>query len=138
VSLATEELGQIKDKKITMLGISFKPDSDDLRDSPALEIALRLKALGGIVTVHDPVSLKTLEKKSSGLIPEADLATAVKDADLVILGTEWDEYKTLDPATVGSLSKIKTVIDGRNVLNVDAWQQAGWRVIAPGRNIVND
>jgi len=138
VSLATEELSQIKDKKITMLGISFKPDSDDLRDSPALEIALRLKALGGIVTVHDPVSLKTLEKKPSGLIPEADLATAVKDADLVILGTEWAEYKNLDPATVGSLPKIKTIIDGRNVLNVDAWQQAGWKVIAPGRNIVND
>ena len=99
---------------------------------------LRLKALGGIVTVHDPVSLKTLEKKPSGLIPEADLATAVKDADLVILGTEWADYKNLDPATVSSLPKIKTIIDGRNVLNVDAWQQAGWKVIAPGRNIVND
>jgi UDPglucose 6-dehydrogenase len=138
VSLATEELTQIKDKKITMLGISFKPDSDDLRDSPALEIALRLKALGGIVTVHDPVSLGALEQKSTGLITEIDLQVAVKDADLVILGTEWAEYKNLDPATVNSLPKIKTIIDGRNVLNVDAWQQAGWRVIAPGRNIVND
>jgi len=137
VSLATEELEHIKNKKITMLGISFKPDSDDLRDSPALEIALRLQALGGIVTVHDPVSLGALEKKSSGLISEADLSTAVKDADLIILGTEWAEYKNLDPEAVSSLPRVKTIIDGRNVLNVDSWQKAGWRIIAPGRNIVN-
>jgi UDPglucose 6-dehydrogenase len=138
VSLATEELGQVKDKKITLLGISFKPDSDDLRDSPALEIALRLQALGGIVTVHDPVSLGALEQKSSGLISETDLQAAMKDAELVILGTEWAEYKKLDPATVSSLPRFKTIIDGRNVLNVSSWQEAGWRVIAPGRNIVND
>ena len=137
VSLATEELGDIKNKNITMLGISFKPDSDDLRDSPALEIALRLQALGGIVTVHDPVSLEALDKKSSGLIAEADLPTAVKDADLIILGTEWVEYKKLDPEAIKSLPRVQTVIDGRNVLNVDSWQKAGWRIIAPGRNIVN-
>ena len=137
VTLAAEELGQVKDKNITMLGISFKPDSDDLRDSPALEIALRLKALGGIVTVHDPVSLGALERKSSGLILETDLQTALKDAELVILGTEWAEYKNLDPATVSSLPRVRTIIDGRNVLDVAAWQEAGWRVIAPGRNIVN-
>jgi UDPglucose 6-dehydrogenase len=138
VSLATEELGQVSNKKITMLGISFKPDSDDLRDSPALEIALRLQALGGIVTVHDPVSLEALEKKSSGLISESDLLAALKDADLVILGTEWADYKKLDPEAVSSLPRVKTIIDGRNVLNVEAWQKAGWRIIAPGRNIVND
>jgi len=138
VSLATKELGEIADKKITMLGISFKPDSDDLRDSPALEIALRLKALGAIVTVHDPVSLGALEQKSTGLITEIDLQAAIKDAELVVLGTEWAEYKNLDPANFSSLPRIKTVIDGRNVLNVDAWKKAGWRVIAPGRNIVND
>tara|TARA_B110000971_G_scaffold70178_1_gene71911 strand:- start:264 stop:1022 length:759 start_codon:yes stop_codon:yes gene_type:complete len=137
VWLATEELGDIKNKKITMLGISFKPDSDDLRDSPALEIALRLQALGGVVTVHDPVALENLDKKSSGLISEADLSTAVKDADLMILGTEWADYKNLDPEAVSSLPRIKTIIDGRNVLNVDSWQKAGWRIIAPGRNIVN-
>ena len=137
VSLATKELGEIAGKNITMLGISFKPDSDDLRDSPALEIALRLKALGGIITVHDPVSLGALEQKSTGLTTEIDLQAAIKDTELVILGTEWAEYKNLDPATVSSFPKIKTIIDGRNVLNVDTWQQAGWRVIAPGRNIVN-
>ncbi len=137
VSLATEELGQVSNKKITMLGISFKPDSDDLRDSPALEIALRLQALGGIFTVHDPVSLEALEKKSSGLISESDLLAALKDADLVILGTEWVEYKKLDPEALSSLPRVKTIIDGRNILNVESWQKAGWRIIAPGRNIVN-
>ena len=137
VSLATEELGQVSNKKITMLGISFKPDSDDLRDSPALEIALRLQALGGIVTVHDPVSLEALEKKSSGLISESVLLAALKDADLVILGTEWAEYKKLDPEAASSLPRVKTIIDGRNILNVESWQKAGWRIIAPGRNIVN-
>ena len=137
MSRATEEVGDIRNKKIRMLGISFKPDSDDRRDSPALEIALRLQARGGIVTVHDPVSLESLDKKSSGLISEADLPTAVKDADVISLGTEWVDYKKLDPEAINSLPRVKTIIDGRNVLNVDSWKKAGWRIIAPGRNIVN-
>jgi UDPglucose 6-dehydrogenase len=134
IELAKNELGNLKNKKVLVLGISFKPDSDDLRDSPSLEIARKLSLLGATVAVHDPVSLPAL-KDSSGLKPEQDLEVAAKDADLVILGTEWKEYRELDPSTLAVKSKI--VIDGRNALSVEKWQRAGWKVIALGRNIQN-
>ena len=135
VELAKQELGSLTDKKVTMLGISFKPDSDDLRDSPALEISQRLTALGAVVTVHDPVSLVALATRSPELLREEDLTEAARGADLVILGTEWKQYREIDPAALASLVATKTIIDGRNVLDVAAWQSAGWRVIALGRNV---
>jgi UDPglucose 6-dehydrogenase len=134
VELARQELGDLAKKKILILGISFKPDSDDLRDSPALEIAKKLSALGADVVVHDPVSLENLQNFSD-LRSESDLTAAAKDADLVILGTEWQIYRELDPAVLGVRNKL--VIDGRNVLDVQRWQKAGWKVIALGRNIQN-
>jgi len=135
IDLAQTELGDASNKKVSVLGISFKPDSDDLRDSPALDIALGLTELGANVVVHDPVSLDALAKRETGLILEADILEATKDADLVILGTEWKEYKNLDPSTLSP--KTKTVIDGRNVLDVGLWQNAGFKVIALGRSIKN-
>ena len=138
VALATKELGHLSGKRVTMLGISFKPDSDDLRDSPALEISQRLVAAGAKVTVHDPVSLDALATRSPELDREPDLVEALREADLVILGTEWKQYKEADPEILASVVQTKTVIDGRNVLNVEAWQRAGWRVIALGRSIQNN
>ncbi|WP_371325795.1 UDP-glucose/GDP-mannose dehydrogenase family protein [Candidatus Aquiluna sp. UB-MaderosW2red] len=137
VELALSELGELGNKNITMLGVSFKPDSDDLRDSPALEIAQRLQALGAKVTVHDPVSLEALVTRSPELGQEQDLLEACANADLLILGTEWKEYKDVDPQKIAELVATKTVIDGRNVLNVAKWQSAGFKVIALGRNIHN-
>ena len=137
VELATSELGAVAGKRVTMLGISFKPDSDDLRDSPALEISQRLAGLGAVVTVHDPVSLDALASRSPELQREGDLIEAVREADLIILGTEWKQYREVDPALLASVVSIKTVIDGRNVLDVASWQNAGWKVIALGRNIKN-
>ena len=134
VELAKEELKDIASKKILMLGISFKPDSDDLRDSPALEISKKLADLGAEVTVHDPVALSALKNPGKILIQE-DLSMAAKDADLVILGTEWKQYRELNPKDLDVKNKI--VIDGRNALDVDKWQRAGWKVIALGRNIQN-
>jgi UDPglucose 6-dehydrogenase len=137
VELAQKELVDLKGKKITMLGISFKPDSDDLRDSPALEISQRLVALGARVVVHDPIALGALATRDGSLETEADLMTALKDAELVILGTEWTEYRALDPVEAARVVAVKSVIDGRNVLDVAAWQAAGFKVQALGRNIVN-
>jgi UDPglucose 6-dehydrogenase len=134
VELARQELGSVSGKKILVLGISFKPNSDDLRDSPSLEIARKLSGLGASVTVHDPVALPAL-KDNSALTVEDDLVIAAKDAELVILGTEWKEYRDLDPSVLDVKSKI--VIDGRNALDVGRWQKAGWKVIALGRNIKN-
>ena len=137
VQLAQQELGAVAGKKITMLGISFKPDSDDLRDSPALEISQRLVSLGAEVVVHDPIALDALNAKDSSLKTEADVFEALRGAELVILGTEWRDYRELDPKSVAAVVASKIVIDGRNVLDVAAWQEAGFRVLALGRNIVN-
>lgn len=137
VELAKQELGSLAGKAVTMLGISFKPDSDDLRDSPALEISQRLTALGAKVTVHDPVSLIPLATRSPELLREQNLLAAAKGADLVILGTEWKQYREIDPVEFGKVVGTKTIIDGRNVLDVATWQAAGWRVIALGRNVHN-
>jgi len=137
VELAKAELGSLSGKAITMLGISFKPDSDDLRDSPALEISQRLTALGAKVTVHDPVSLTPLATRSPELYREEDLLKAATGANLVILGTEWKQYREIDPVEFGKVVATKTIIDGRNVLDVSKWQAAGWRVIALGRNVHN-
>ena len=137
LALAEQELGELKNKKALVLGLSFKPDSDDMRDSPALDIALRLSQAGAEVTVHDPVALSALGDKHEELIREQDLTLAAKDQDLVILGTEWAEYKAINPAEFGKLVANKLIIDGRNVLNVEAWQAAGWRLIALGRNVHN-
>ena len=93
VELAKGELGELANKKITMLGISFKPDSDDLRDSPALEISQRLVSLGARVVVHDPVALDALKTRDASLETQADVFEAMKDADLEILCTEWRDYK---------------------------------------------
>jgi UDPglucose 6-dehydrogenase len=135
VELAKQELGSLTGKAITMLGISFKPDSDDLRDSPALEISQRLTALGAKVTVHDPVSLVPLATRSPELLRNEDLMSAATGAELVILGTEWKQYRDIDPVKFGAVVAVKTIIDGRNVLDVAKWQAAGWRVIALGRNV---
>ena len=137
VSLAEQELGELKNKKVLMLGLSFKPDSDDMRDSPALDIALRLARAGAKVTVHDPVALSALGDKHPELIREQDLGASAKDQELVILGTEWAEYKAIEPKAFGDLVANKLIIDGRNVLGVASWQSAGWRLIALGRNVHN-
>ena len=135
IDLAVAELEDPGHKKVSVLGISFKPDSDDLRDSPALDIALGLQSKGAQVIVHDPVSLAALEARQTGLSVAEEVLEATKDADLIILGTEWAEYRKLDPSTLNP--KTKTIIDGRNVLNVNDWQKAGFKVIALGRNIQN-
>jgi UDPglucose 6-dehydrogenase len=137
LELAKQELGSLTGKSITMLGISFKPDSDDLRDSPALEISQRLTALGAKVTVHDPVSLVPLATRSPELLRNENLMSAATGAELVILGTEWKQYRDIDPVELGAVVAVKTIIDGRNVLDVAKWQAAGWRVIALGRNVHN-
>lgn len=135
VDLAKAELGELKGKRIAMLGAAFKPDSDDLRDSPALDIAVMLQQGGADVVVHDPMSLAAVKAKQPGLNTAEKLTDAVAGADLLVLGTEWREYRDSDPAELGQLAKGRVIIDGRNALNVERWQQAGWRLIALGRNV---
>ncbi len=119
--------------KIAVLGATFKPDSDDVRDSPALDIAAQLHAAGAKVVVHDPKGIEPARKRFPTLAFEEDVKVAVKDADAILHLTEWKEYRELDPDAIGQIVKSKFLIDGRNMLDRDKWRSAGWRVHALGR-----
>ena len=119
--------------KIAVLGAAFKPDSDDVRDSPALDIAAQLQAAGASVVVHDPKAIENARKRFPNLGFAANVEECVKDADLILHLTEWREYRDLNPKALASLVKKKIVIDGRNALERDKWRAAGWQFHALGR-----
>ena len=119
--------------KIAVLGAAFKPDSDDVRDSPALDIAAQLQAAGASVVVHDPKAIENARKRFPNLGFAANVEECVKDADLILHLTEWPEYRELNPKALASLVKKKIVIDGRNALERDKWRAAGWQFHALGR-----
>jgi UDPglucose 6-dehydrogenase len=111
-----------------VLGASFKPDTDDIRDSPALDVADRLAAAGAHVTVTDPKAVNHAWRRYPRLRFEVSTRRALQDAELVLLLTEWDEYRQLCPAATGSLVRRRAVLDARNVLDAAAWQADGWTV----------
>jgi UDPglucose 6-dehydrogenase len=134
VDLAVEALGgQVNGKKIAVLGLAFKPHSDDIRDSPALDVAVQLKGRGANVVATDPEAIHTASRVHPQLTYEADPAAALQDADLVVLVTEWDEFRHMDPSWALPLVKNATIIDGRNTLEPVAWREAGWTYIGLGR-----
>ncbi|GAB3076817.1 UDP-glucose/GDP-mannose dehydrogenase family protein [Corynebacterium aquatimens] len=135
IDLSREILGSLIGKRITVLGAAFKPNSDDVRDSPALAVAGQLNLAGAAVRVYDPQAMDNARRVFPTLDYASSLDDALTDAELVILATEWGEFKELDPTHAGSLVAEKRIIDGRNVLPVDAWQAAGWHMWALGRNL---
>ncbi len=126
----SEDLTQYK---IAVLGATFKPDSDDVRDSPALDIAAQLQAAGATVVVHDPKGIEPARKRFPNLDYQEKVVDAVKGADAILHLTEWKEYRELDPSIIGQLVKSKFIIDGRNMLDRNKWRAAGWRFHALGR-----
>ncbi len=127
--------GSLLGHRVTVLGCAFKPNSDDVRDSPALSVAGSLSLAGAAVTVYDPEGMVNAKKVFPTLNYAADCESALRDAELVILATEWKEFKELDPAAAGELVSRRHVIDGRNVFDVEAWQTAGWTLDALGRSL---
>ena len=127
--------GSLLGATVAVLGAAFKPDSDDVRDSPALNVAGLLQLHGATVTVYDPQAMEN----SRRLFPTLNYATsaleACERADAVLVLTEWDEFVDLDPAALESVVRTKVVVDGRNCLDLRRWQQAGWRAYALGRNV---
>ncbi|WP_329317425.1 UDP-glucose dehydrogenase family protein [Streptomyces sp. NBC_01262] len=119
--------------RIAVLGAAFKPDSDDVRDSPALNVAGQIHLQGGQVTVFDPKGMDNARKifPTLGYAPTA--LDAVRGADLVLHLTEWREFRELDPAELGEVARRKHVIDGRNALDAALWRKAGWTYRAMGR-----
>jgi len=135
IQLAKEELGTFAGKKITVLGAAFKPNTNDIRDSPGIAVALELTEAGAAVVVHDPISLDGVKVMYPSLSTEQNLEAALKDAELVILATEWASYQELDAMTTKALVKTPTIIDGRNYLKLESFAAAGWRTLALGRNL---
>lgn len=124
---------EIENAKITVLGAAFKPNSDDIRDSPALEVALRLADAGAQVTITDPEALPGVATRYPQLITEADALTALTGSDLVLLLTEWAEFVNIDPVRATELVGTARIIDGRNALDPRIWQDAGWSYAGLGR-----
>lgn len=134
VDLAREVCGgSIVGRNIAVLGAAFKPDSDDTRDSPALNVATQMHLQGARVVLTDPQAIENARR----MVPDlkfADTAEeAAADADVVVLLTEWEEYRTLDPAAFGELVAHRRILDGRNALDPAAWRAAGWTYRALGR-----
>ncbi|MBW9122138.1 UDP-glucose/GDP-mannose dehydrogenase family protein [Microbacterium trichothecenolyticum] len=135
VQLVLEALdGSVFKKNITVLGAAFKPHSDDIRDSPALDVAVRLHGLGAWVTITDPAAIHNAQRLHPQLNYVEDRDEALREADAIILVTEWDEYRReLTPEHAATLTRGKVVIDGRNGWDATAWRGAGWAYHGMGR-----
>jgi UDPglucose 6-dehydrogenase len=136
VELATKACGgSLLGANIAVLGAAFKPESDDVRDSPALNVAGQLQLNGAAVNVYDPKALENAQR----LFPTLSYAVSVEEAcdraDAVLVLTEWPEFVDLDPDLLADRVRARVVVDGRNCLDVQRWQQAGWRVHCLGRRV---
>ncbi|TFV60686.1 UDP-glucose/GDP-mannose dehydrogenase family protein [Mycobacterium sp. PS03-16] len=125
--------GDFLGRNIAVLGAAFKPNSDDVRDSPALNVAAAMHLKGAHVRVHDPKAIDNARARFPTLTYYADLAEAVRNVDLLVLATEWDDYRNLDPVALRSVVRSPRLLDTRNALDVEYWSSAGWQVYALGR-----
>lgn len=125
--------GDVSGRTIAVLGLSFKPDSDDVRDSPALDVASRLVSLGATVQATDPEAIATAQRREPRLDYRATVAEAVAGAEALVVLTEWREYRELDAASVAMMTDARLVIDGRNCLDAAAWRGAGFTYVGLGR-----
>jgi UDPglucose 6-dehydrogenase len=134
VSLARETAGGTLDgKRVAVLGVAFKPNSDDVRDSPSLAVCERLTAEGALVSVHDPVAMPNAAKRQPGLVYARSVSAAAKGADLVLHLTEWSDYQAIDPAALARVVAQRVIIDARCCLDAGLWHDAGWTVHVLGR-----
>ncbi|MDQ1286550.1 MAG: UDPglucose 6-dehydrogenase [Actinomycetota bacterium] len=134
VELAREVLGgSFLGRKVAVLGAAFKPDSDDVRDSPALNVAAQIKLQGADVVVTDPAAVENARRTWPELQFASTVEEACERADAVLLLTEWQLYRDLDPHVLGTLVRGRTMLDGRNALDPAAWRAAGWTYRALGR-----
>jgi UDPglucose 6-dehydrogenase len=134
VDLATELAGgSLHGQTIGVLGVAFKPDSDDIRDSPALDVAATIHGLGAAVTVYDPAALAQARRAHPELSYADSALGAVSDADVTLLLTEWREFRDADPEEFGEVVAKRNIVDGRNALDADRWRAAGWTYRALGR-----
>jgi UDPglucose 6-dehydrogenase len=135
VEMARDALGgsSFLGKRVAVLGATFKPDSDDVRDSPALNVAGQIHLQGGQVTVYDPKGMENAKRLFPTLGYAGSAVEAVRGADVVLHLTEWLEFRELDPAVLGEVATSRVLLDGRNALDPETWRRAGWTYRAMGR-----
>lgn len=118
--------GRYAGRRVCVLGAAFKPDTDDVRDSPALAVAQAVHDEGAEVVVHDPVAAGGAARSHPRLRYAGTLAGAAKDADLVMLLTDWTEWRGMDPAVLEPWVRERNIVDARNALSPSRWRSAGW------------
>jgi UDPglucose 6-dehydrogenase len=125
--------GTLEGVRVAALGAAFKPNSDDIRDAPALDVARMLRTEGAIVTIYDPKAMGNARITYGGLNYADTLNEALQNADVVALLTEWQEFRDADPDVWGELVRHRRVVDGRHALDADDYRDKGWEYRALGR-----
>ena len=134
VEISREQVGgDFAGKRIAVLGAAFKPNSDDIRDSPALDVAAAIHAEGAEVTVYDPAAVDNARRRHPELGYASSAIDAARDADAVLHLTEWPEFRDMDPTVLDGVVRQKHIVDGRNALDPYRWRAAGWTYRALGR-----
>jgi UDPglucose 6-dehydrogenase len=134
IELARDAVGgDLAGRRVAALGIAFKPNSDDIRDSPSLDICGQLADEGAIVSVHDPVAMPNAARRRPDLTYANSVSEAADRADLVLHLTEWSDYRAIDPLSLGEVVAHRALVDARCALDAAQWRQAGWTVRALGR-----
>jgi UDPglucose 6-dehydrogenase len=136
VDLAREvaEGGTLAGRRVAVLGLSFKPGSDDVRDSPSLHVCDLMMREGAIVTAHDPVAMDRAAQVRPDLRYAASVSEAAQEADVVMHLTEWADYRAIDPGMLGAVVSRRNMIDARCALDETLWRSAGWTFRIPGRS----
>ncbi len=129
--------GGFLSKNVAVLGAAFKPNSDDVRDSPALNVAAAMHLKGASVRVHDPKAIPNARRQFPTLTYCHSIEDACRDTDLVVLATEWDEYRNIEPRSLLSIVRGARLLDARNAVDYEFWSSAGWLVHALGRGALN-
>ena len=125
--------GNFAGRTVTVLGAAFKPNSDDIRDSPALDVAATIASLGAHVTVYDPAALERAREAHPELNYATSMLDAARGADVVLLLTEWAEFREANPEELATVVAQKRIVDGRNALDPTYWRASGWTYRALGR-----
>jgi UDPglucose 6-dehydrogenase len=124
---------EVTTARIAVLGLAFKPHSDDVRDSPALDVARNLSSLGADVVAFDPEANSSARLRFPSLVTAASIDEALRGADVIVLVTEWPQFVELDPEHVAGLVRNRAVVDARNALDAASWRAAGFSVVGMGR-----
>jgi len=134
VALAAELAGgSLAGARVGVLGLAFKPGTDDIRDSPAMAVATTLRELGAVVTAFDPAAMDRARAQCPGLCYARSPAEAARDADVLLVLTEWPQFTAADPGELGAVAAKRNVVDGRHALDRTRWQAAGWHYRALGQ-----